>query len=118
VVTVETRVFAQLVPCQLHERMLDAIQRRAGLSVHALEFLCHFLIEVFEQLPAGTAHLLLDLFVQLQPELLEACVNLGGCTAVLIDLANSPLDIEPGPDRALHLVTGPEYALEEIELVP
>ena len=49
--------------------------------------------------------------------MLEAGLDFCRLSAVLVDLGNTPLEVDAGTNRAQHFVAGPEHAFEKLELL-
>ena len=110
-------VAVQLVPRELHQQALVAVEVGLRGLVPHLELLAHFVVEVLQQLLARARHRFVDLEAQFELELVEGGLDLVGLAAALVDGGDALLEVDAGLDRAEHLVAGAEDALEELELL-
>ena len=116
-VVIERGAMDQFGAGQVHQHALEAVARVAAVVGPHAQLLLHLLIEVLKQYLARLDHRLVDFAGEVELELLEAGLDFLGLSAVLVDLGDTPLEIDTGADGTQHFVASPKHALEELELL-
>src|SRR5574337_1228262 len=116
-IVIERGAMDQFGAGQVHQHALEAIARVAAVVGAHAQLLLHLLIKVLKQYLARLDHRLVDLAGEVELKLLEAGLDFLGLSAVLVDLGDTPLEVDTGADGAENFVAGPEYTLEELELL-
>lgn len=113
----ELGVLVELGSRQQHQQALETVQISLRRLVADPELFANFVVEIFEQLLAGSAHRLVNFEGEFQLQLVKRRLNLFRPAAVLVNAGNPFFEVDARLDGAEDLVAGTKHALEELKFL-
>ncbi len=65
----------------------------------------------------GCSHARDDLIFERKLELIECCIDLGGCSTLLVDLRDAPLEVDAAFERTQYFIARAKHFVKQLELL-